>query len=84
MKNDLLEKIDVGWLCLLSLSLVCATYGISAESRNLSNFKTVDYWHRYFADFPRFTGLYRGSKEGWNLISVWESLSKRGRKTNFS
>lgn len=63
MKNDLLEKIDVEWLCFLSLSLVCATYGISAESRNLSNFKTVDYWHRYFADLPRFTGLYCGSKE---------------------
>ena len=84
MKNDLLEKIDVGWLCFLSLGLVCATYGISAESRNLSNFKTVDYWNWYFADFPRFTGLYRGSKEDWNLISVWESLSKMRRKTNFS
>ena len=84
MKNDLLEKIDVGWLCLLILSLVCATYGISAESRNLSNFKTVDYWNWYFSDFPRFTGLYRGSKEDMNLISDWESISKRRRKTNFS
>ena len=84
MKNDLLEKIDVGGCAFLALALYVLPMVFQQKAETYPNFKTVDYWHRYFADLPRFTGLYCGSKEDWNFISVWKSLSKRRRETNFS
>ena len=84
MRNDLVETIDLGWLCFLSLGLVCPSYAVSVDSNHLSISQTVDYRSWAFADNPHFAGLCRGSKENRNLISFWENLSKRRWEANCS
>ncbi len=82
-KNDLLEKIDVGWFVLFSLSLVCATYGISkqkAETYQISKQWTIEL---HFADFlSLYWSFIVVAKKHRNLYLRLGKYFKRRRKTN--